>query len=144
MAPALDTSVKGQFPNPLPSPVRAIIDAHQKRKAAVRGTAVPALEIMAADSLEVCGEDRTSSGVAADNNGVLEQAIKSTSKLAAPVIQSVPVDLRPDFSILGGGPKNLGRADKTVLAAEVHRLRTELRKAEQVSWWIDGAAELHL
>ncbi|KIO28572.1 hypothetical protein M407DRAFT_71608, partial [Tulasnella calospora MUT 4182] len=47
MAPALDTSVKGQFPNPLPSPVRAIIDAHQKRKATVRGTAVPALEIVA-------------------------------------------------------------------------------------------------
>lgn len=180
MAPALDTSVKGGFPNLLPSPVRAIVDAHQKWKGAVRGTAVPALEVVdeldetsdevvgtgvneaqiaLGDSLEACGDRRIFSGAVTDSNGVLVQAtdndmgadlsaalcptsarflvsdspLKSTSRLAAPIIQSVPMDLRPDFSILGSGPKNLDRADKTVLSAEVRRLRTELRKAEQVS-----------
>lgn len=179
MAPALEASVKGGFPNLLPSLVRAIITAHQKRKAVVQGTAVPALEVVAeldeiSDETVESGGDGSpiapigspraqdeggASGVVADSGGsflsdndadvgtdlsgalgttsarflISDSPLKSTSKLAAPIIQSVPVDLRPDYSVLRTGPKDLDLAVTTALAAEVHRLRGELRKAQQVS-----------
>lgn len=46
MAPALETSVKGGFPNLLPSPVKAILDAHQRRREIRRGSAIPRLDIV--------------------------------------------------------------------------------------------------
>lgn len=123
MAPALETSVKGGFPNLLPSPVRAIVDAHQRRQEIRRGAAIPRLDI-------VTEEDE-----ALDNfpNPGNEGPLKSTSRLATPVVQSVPVDLRPDYSTLWSGSMNFEAAPKAVLTAEVRRLRVELRKAEEVS-----------
>lgn len=43
MAPALERSTKGGFPLPLPSPVRAIVDAHRRARGILR---VPALAIV--------------------------------------------------------------------------------------------------
>lgn len=123
MAPALETSVKGGFPNLLPSPVRAIINAHQKRREIGQGAAIPRLDV-------VTEEDETLDNFAETNH---EEPLKSTSRLAAPVIQSVPANLRPDYSALWSGPMNFDAAPKTALAAEVRRLRAELRKAEEVS-----------
>lgn len=183
MAPALETSVKGGFPNLLPSPVRAIINAHQKRREIGQGAAIPRLDVVTEEDETLDNFAETNheepgivsvsdqgvqnrSGMFArgpgdsrsepiiiddddnDNGGsklsealcttsarflISDSPLKSTSRLAAPVIQSVPANLRPDYSALWSGPMNFDAAPKTALAAEVRRLRAELRKAEEVS-----------
>lgn len=161
-APAKETSTKGEFPVPLPSPVRAIIDVQRRYKGIAKA---PSLAL-------VCEEDegtpeatavskndgpviRSSSpvdpGVEGDEEMemvadiidalrptsagflVSTSPLKSTSRLANPIVQAVPAHLQPNYAILRTGRSDLERAMRTELIAEVKTLRTELQKALAVS-----------
>lgn len=163
LAPARETSVKGGFPLSLPSPVRAVVDAHRRYKVAAR---VPRLAIVPeTDEAEqetndisigsaeqrsegtsrthLVEEEEPGDGVEVNLTEVLHgtsaaflisgSPLKSTSRLTAPIIQSVPADLRPNYSILQDGTTHLRTAPRSALEDEIRALRHELRKAQEVS-----------
>ncbi|KIO19464.1 hypothetical protein M407DRAFT_53066, partial [Tulasnella calospora MUT 4182] len=100
MAPALETSVKGGFPLPLPSPVHAIQAAIERLPSEPsENEREDAMDEVEVDLAEVLRSTSTSFLIT-------DSPLKSTSRLAAPVIQSVPASLRPGYSILHAGPAN--------------------------------------
>lgn len=106
-------------------PALEVVDERDKTSDEMVGTGVDEPQMALRNSLKACGDCRISSGAVAGSNGVLVQAadsnmgadrstalhptsahflvsdspLKSTSRLVALIIQSVPVDGRPDFSI---------------------------------------------
>ncbi|KAG8985579.1 hypothetical protein FRB90_004617 [Tulasnella sp. 427] len=61
---------------------------------------------------------------------ISDSPLRSTSKLASPIIQAVPQSLHPDYSVSRNGVKDLSQASTSVLTAEVQWLQAELLKAE--------------
>ncbi|KIO25642.1 hypothetical protein M407DRAFT_25019 [Tulasnella calospora MUT 4182] len=161
-APSKETSTKGEFPIALPSPVWAIIDMQRRYKGIAKTPSLALVREEDEDTPEttaVSGNDSplihspspADSGVEGDEEMemvadiidalrptsagflVSTSPLKSTSRLADPIIQAVPAHLWPNYAILRTGRSDLEHATRAELITEVKTLRMELQKALAVS-----------
>lgn len=146
MAPALVDSAKGGFPLPLPIPARAVLAFHRQVLSGPGDMVISVLDLTTGDSSppSAASEPRieastqpsqvpnlcnvlqnTSAGFL-----VSDSPLKSTARLPPIVIQSVPVNQKPDFSVLARRTP-LGKMTCADLEIENERLREELKKAQE-------------
>ncbi|KAG8925761.1 hypothetical protein FRC01_009737 [Tulasnella sp. 417] len=147
MAPALVDSAKGGFPLPLPTPARALMSYHQELLANPEGKRISALDLGVEDSSPEISRARSGEPPLQPNSlqknqltlrDVLQKTsagflvsdspLKPAARLPPIVIQPIPDNLKPDYSILARTIP-LGKMTRAEVELENEKLRDELQKA---------------